>query len=439
MAKGRSFYTRGRKVQSVDRLILESQRAGVCLEVAGSPDGPEWVVGDRAFRNFGSCSYMGLERHPALLAEGARALERFGSNFSISRIYLQCPLYSTLEDALAEAMGRPVIVTPSTTMAHMAALPVLVGDRDLVLLDQFVHASVHMATDLVADVPIELVRHNRVDLLEERLKEAGNSYDKVWYACDGVYSMLGDFAPFAELSNLLARYPKLHLYVDDAHSMSCFGLHGRGAALTELRHLERVVVAMSLSKAFGASGGLLAFPSAELRDRVRRCGGPLMFSGPLPPAALGSAVASAELHLSPEFAWMQAELHERIAYARRLIGQTELVLATDSATPIFMLHYDSVPAARAMVRKLRERGFFVCISTFPAVPLNKPSIRFTVSRHNSFDDIRDLVDALGTAGAHSSSEVSLLELDPPDLLAPQATSDIVELAASPRKSLGSSA
>ena len=35
-----------------------------------------------------------------------------------------------------------------------------------------------------------------------------------------------------------------------------------------------------------------------------------------------------------------------------------------------------------------------CVSTFPAVPMNKPSIRFTVSRHNSFADVRAMVEAL---------------------------------------------
>jgi 7-keto-8-aminopelargonate synthetase-like enzyme len=422
MAKTRSFYTRGRKVQSVDRLILESQRAGVALQVAGSGDGAEWIVDGEAFRNFGSCSYMGLEQHPSLLEGGALALKQFGSNFSISRIYLQCPLYSLLEDTLEEVMGRPVLVAPSTTMAHLAALPVLVGDRDLVLLDQFVHASVHMATDLIADVPIELVRHNRLDLLEERLKEVENSYDKVWYACDGIYSMLGDFAPFEELSELLERYPNFHLYVDDAHSMSCFGPHGRGAALACLRHLERVVVAVSLSKAFGASGGAIAFPNREMRDRVRRCGGPLIFSGPLAPAALGCALASAQLHLRPEFEAMQAALHERIIYARSLLANTELVIATDSATPIFMIHFDSVPAAQATVRGLRERGFFVCISTFPAVPLNKPSIRFTVSRHNGYEDIRDMVSALVDVTTQFATEAKTTR--------GAQTSDIVELGGS---------
>jgi len=394
MAKSRSFFTRGRRVESVHHLILDSERAGVIMQVAGSADGAEWIVEGQSYRNFGSCSYMGLERHPELLEGGRNALDRFGSNFAASRIYLQCPLYSELEETLEQVMGRPVLVTLSTTYAHLAALPVLVGDRDLVLLDQFVHASVHMATELVTDVPIEILRHNRMDLLEERLRQAGESHERIWYACDGVYSMLGDFAPFDELSDLLERYPRLHLYVDDAHAMSAFGKFGRGAALDSLRQLDRVVVAVSLSKAFGASGGALALPNVEWRDRVRRCGGPMVFSGPLAPASLGCGLASARLHLTQEFADMQGELWERIAYARSLLAETELVLATASPTPIFMLHYESVPRAQAVVQALRERGFFVCVSTFPAVPMNKPSIRFTMSRHNRFEDIRALVDAL---------------------------------------------
>jgi 7-keto-8-aminopelargonate synthetase-like enzyme len=198
----------------------------------------------------------------------------------------------------------------------------------------------------------------------------------------------------SELASLLGRYPKLHIYADDAHSISWAGRHGRGAVLSALGEFDRVVVAMSLNKAFGAVGGALAFSSRELRDRVRRCGGPLIFSGPISPGGLGSAVASAKLHLSSQFAELQADLAERVAFARSAIGDTGIELATESDTPILMVHFDSVPAAQAAVRGMRERGFFVCLSTFPAVPVNKPSLRCTISRHNSFADIRELVDGL---------------------------------------------
>jgi 7-keto-8-aminopelargonate synthetase-like enzyme len=256
-----------------------------------------------------------------------------------------------------------------------------------------------MATDLIADVPIELVRHNRLDLLEERLASTDAQYERVWYICDGVYSMLGDFAPFAELGALLARYPKLHLYIDDAHAMSWMGQHGRGAAMHHLGASDRVTVAVSLSKAFGASGGALAFPSAALRERVRNCGGPMIFSGPIPPAALGAAAASAELHLSSAFSAMQDELRERMAFARAALAGHGLSTATDAETPIFMIHYDSGAQAAAVIRALRDRGFFCCPSTFPAVPMNKPSIRFTVSRHNELPEIAALVDNLATVSA----------------------------------------
>ena len=394
MAKTRSFFPRGRKVRTTHRIVSDLERGGLIMQCAGSADGAEWVVDGSPLRNFGSCSYMGLERHPDLLDGAADALREFGANFSISRAYLECPLYRSLEAALERIMQRYVVVTPSTTMAHLAALPVLVGDNDLVIVDQFAHASIHMATDLIADVPIERILHSRVDLLERQLLEAENQYERVWYLCDGVYSMLGDFAPFEELAKLLRRYPRLNLYVDDAHAMSWTGRHGRGAALTKLGDSDRVFVAVSLSKAFGATGGALALPTREHRDLVRRCGGPLIFSGPIPPAGLGAALASAELHLRPDFEGMQDELRERMQVARSALNEARILLATDAETPIFMIHYDSAQVAQAVVAALRARGFFSCVSTFPAVPLNKPSIRFTVSRHNPIADVRAMVEAL---------------------------------------------
>jgi 7-keto-8-aminopelargonate synthetase-like enzyme len=105
-------------------------------------------------------------------------------------------------------------------------------------------------------------------------------------------------------------------------------------------------------------------------------------------------LASAELHLSPQFASMQAELRERMQFARRALAEHGLCMATDAETPIFMMHYDSAPAATAVVSALRERGFYCCVSTFPAVPLNKPSLRFTVSRHNSFEDLEAFIQNL---------------------------------------------
>ncbi|HYQ17553.1 MAG TPA: aminotransferase class I/II-fold pyridoxal phosphate-dependent enzyme [Polyangiaceae bacterium] len=389
-----SKLTRERKNKTVNRILEELRSNGLICNRAESANGPKCTIGGKALSNFGSCSYMGLEAHPSLRAGAAAALEEYGTQFHFSRAYLESPLYGELEAALDEITGRPTLVAASTTLAHMAALPVLINDNDVVLIDQFAHASLHLATDLLKDTVVERVRHNRIDLLEDKIKQHTKPGQIIWYVCDGVYSMLGDFAPFKELGELLERYPQLHLYIDDAHAVSWTGQHGRGAALTALGHSERVVVALSLNKAFSGAGGALALPNAAMQRRIRHCGGTMVFSGPIQPPMLGAAVASAKLHLDPGFGALQAELAERIRAAREAITRFGLPVATQDWTPICMVQFDAADRARRCVTEMMRRGFYCCISVFPAVPMDRPSVRFTLSRHNDVREVARFVETL---------------------------------------------
>jgi 7-keto-8-aminopelargonate synthetase-like enzyme len=290
--------------------------------------------------------------------------------------------------------GRPVVVAASTSLAHMAALPVLIRDSDHIIIDQFAHASLHSAVKLVPGVPLEILRHNRMDQLDALLTRLRDHRGDVWYLADGLYSMLGDLAPWDELKQLLARHPKLRLYIDDAHATSCYGEHGRGLALQHFGHDERVVVALSLNKAFSAAGGIVALPTRAAAARIRRCGGPMLFSGPIQPPMLGAAVGSARLHTSAEFPRLQAELHERIDVCVAAVRGRNLNLATVERTPIFQAECDSPRIVFAALDLLLQGGFLCCICTFPAVPMNRPGLRFTISRHNEPADIGRFVAAL---------------------------------------------
>lgn len=386
--------TRERKNQTVNRILEEARQQGLICNRAESANGPKCTIRGKSLSNFGSCSYMALEAYPALRAGAAAALEQYGTQFHFSRAYLESPLYGELEDALDVITGRPTLVAASTTLAHLSALPVLIKDDDVVLIDQFAHASLHMATELLKGTLVERVRHNRMDVLEDKLREHTRAGQAIWYICDGVYSMLGDFAPFQALSQLLERYPQLHLYIDDAHAVSWTGKHGRGAALTQLGHSERVVVALSLNKAFSGAGGALALPSEALRRRLRHCGGTMVFSGPIQPPMLGASVASAKLHLEPSFEAMQLELLERINIARAAIVRQRVPVATEDRTPICMVQFDSAERARRAVADIIARGYYCCYSAFPAVPIDRPSLRFTVSRHNDLAEVSRFVETL---------------------------------------------
>ncbi len=397
MVDRRYRFSPSRMVDTADRFVSDAQEKGVIMKRGLNYKGSSVEVDGRELRNFGSCGYMGLEIRPELKRGAAEAAERYGTQLPYSRAYLEHPLYQELETSLRVMTGRPVLVAPSTTLGHFAALPVLVRDGDAVLMDQFAHASLHAATALLRDTPLELIRHQRLDQLEARLRALAPTQRNIWYVCDGIYSMRGDFAPFDELKALLDRYPQLHLYIDDAHATSWFGIAGRGAALMALGGHERVVVALSLNKAFSAAGGALFLPSEDLVGRIRRCGGPMLFSGPIQPPMLGAGVASARLHLEPSFVNLQAELKLRIQYAGAAVDRAGIPRASRDETPIFMLPCDSSNIALDVVRRVRERGFYTCPCLFPAVPVNQPAVRYTITRHNSLNDIDDFVVALAAS------------------------------------------
>jgi len=64
--------SRARMIRTVERLVGEAAGLGLVMNQAGSANGAECIVNGVELKNFGSCSYMGIERHPHLLA-GAQA------------------------------------------------------------------------------------------------------------------------------------------------------------------------------------------------------------------------------------------------------------------------------------------------------------------------------------------------------------------------------
>jgi 7-keto-8-aminopelargonate synthetase-like enzyme len=223
---------------------------------------------------------------------------------------------------------------------------------------------------------------------------------------DGLYSMRGDFAPYAGLGELLVRHPQLHLYVDDAHATSCFGARGRGLALEALPDDPRVIVTLSLNKAFSAAGGAIVVSDAATKESIRLSGPTMSFSGPIQAPMLGAAVASAKLHLQPELAAFQDELLQKVLLAREVAAELGIHLIADDVTPIFMLPYEAAPQARAAVRAFWNEGFYVCPVTYPAVPISHPGVRFTICRTNSADDIRAFMTVARRLQAPRSVRVS---------------------------------
>jgi 7-keto-8-aminopelargonate synthetase-like enzyme len=364
-------------------------------------DGRTVTVYGRRLVNFGSCSYLGLETHPELVAGVTEAVQRYGSQFSSSRGYLSSPGYAAAESDLARLFGRPTLITPSTTMGHIAALPVLLGSRDVLILDHQAHSSVQTAAKLVRaqGTAVELLPHNNVERLEKRVQELSRTHRRIWYAADGLYSMYADHAPIEALSRLADRYEQLWLYLDDAHSVSWTGRFGRGYALDRLgtAALARTVVAASLNKSFAAAGGAVTFPDDAMRQKVFTVGAPLIFSGPVQPPMLGAVAASVRLHLTDAVADRRTRLMRLIDLFNGLANERGLPLVSLSRAPIRCVGVGTPAVAYRLTGLLREEGYFIDTATYPAVPAKRSGARITLTAHHTEQDVAGLVDAIATA------------------------------------------
>lgn len=370
-----------------------AEEAGALMQTADKTpyEGRHVHLHGKALLNFGSCSYLALELRDELKQGAIDAISRYGTQFPFPRAMLQNPLYQELDDALKSMTGGFPVIAASTSLGHISALPVLVEPKDAVLIDMMAHASVHTAASLLRGVPVTQLHHSDLQSLEDHLKVLSAQHRRVWYLLDGLYSMRGDFAPIDELCALMERYPALHLYIDDAHSTTWTGTHGRGYALERIKDRSRVVVALSLNKAFAAGGGALIFPTQQQANMVRRSGGPMVFSGAVQPALLGAAVASARIHLSPELPALQARLMSRLELTVQLAHEFGVPLGVESLNPVFFLRSGSTRTCFSLVNSLRARGACVCAAMFPIVPRGHAGARFTLTLHNTPEDIRTLM------------------------------------------------
>jgi 7-keto-8-aminopelargonate synthetase and related enzymes len=386
-------------LNTVHEVFTDAKNAGVLHLYAGgaSFSGRTIEVEGKELYHFGTTGYLGLEQDPRLKKAAKEAIDSYGTQFPLSKSYISNPLYEELENSISEMYGYPIVITKNSTLGHLGVIPSAVDDEDVIILDHQVHWSVQNAAKMLKtrSVPIEMIRHNQLEMLEDKVKKYQHSKGRIWYMADGIYSMYGDYAPVKELMGLAKKYPQLHFYFDDVHGMSWVGRNGTGYVLDQLGELpENVLLFGTLSKTFGASGAVLACSNASMYDKIKTFGGPLTFSAQLEPASVAAAMASAQIHLSPEICGLQQELRERIDYFNDCLSITELPLIDRNESPVFYIGTGMPKTGYNFVNRLMGEGFFVNLGIFPAVPVKNTGVRITISRHNQKEEIKALVEAM---------------------------------------------
>src|SRR5690606_10991474 len=213
-----------RKLQSLERRHL--RRALVVTE----PRSPSRVHRDgRELISFSSNDYLGLSRHPEVVAASIEATRRYGAGAGASRLVTgNHPPYEELEQRLAELKGsEQAVVFGSGYLTNIGTLPVLAGARDLILIDELCHSCLGTGAQLSGARVLQFP-HNDSEGAATLLATHRQAYRHCLIVTDGVFSMEGDLAPLPQLAELAERYD-CWLMTDDAHALGVVG-GGRGSS-----------------------------------------------------------------------------------------------------------------------------------------------------------------------------------------------------------------
>jgi 7-keto-8-aminopelargonate synthetase-like enzyme len=363
-------------------MVVDAAGPGRTIEVEG-----------RRVTNFGSDSFLGLDRDPRVQRAVTDGVLRWGTHNGSSRAFASVRSNIDAEEKLAAWLGtESTLIYPSVTLANLGAIPGLVGKRDFIAFDEFAHNSMQEGIKIARanGTAAARFRHNDPADLAQVL-QAAKPYSFALVCIDGVYSMGGDMPPLRELADV-AKANDAILYVDDAHGTGVLGEHGRGTVLAALGSYDNTLVVGSLSKAFSCFGGFIGCSAAmQLQLKIRS--NSYVFGGPVPPPYLDAVCTVVDVLQSPEYTRLRATLDRNL---RRLsAGAAALGLTViGGETPIISILVGDEGDTLRAGRFLFDRGYYVQSVLFPAVPYRAGVLRIQVNANHTAAELTGLLEAL---------------------------------------------
>jgi 8-amino-7-oxononanoate synthase len=302
------------------------------------------------------------------------------------------PEHERLEEEAARFFGtKRALLFGSGYAANTALLSTLPQRGDLVVYDQYVHASSHDGMKL-GRASVASFAHNDVDSADDAIRtwRQGGGTGTPWIVIESLYSMEGDRAPLADLKTLAERCGAF-LIIDEAHATGVFGPDGRGLA-AELEGSDHVLVLHTGGKALGVSGAIVTGPSI-LCDFLINRGRPFIFATAPPPLVATALCESlAILREEPE---RRTRLASLAAHARQAIRK-QLGLPTPHSQILPVIIGESDPAMR-IAEMIQTAGFDVRAIRPPTVPAGTARLRISITLHLDESSIDALIYAMREA------------------------------------------
>ena len=370
--------------------------------VIDSPQGIQLNIDGRSILNFCSNDYLGLANHPDVINAFKSGVDQYGvGSGSAHLICGHSSAHHALEEELADFTGRERALLFSTGyMANMGVISALLDKHDAVFEDRLNHASL-LDGGLMSGARFKRYHHADIHHLKSHLNTAsGNKL----IVTDGVFSMDGDFAPLADLSEV-AKAHDAWLMVDDAHGFGVLGAKGAGLAeCVGLSQTDLPILMGTLGKGFGTFGAFIA-GSDELVETLIQKARTYIFTTALPAAVAEATRASLKRVIADD--WRREHLKQLALRFRTGAQQLGLALVnpvsanthleTERLSAIQPIIIGESQRAVAISEQLLKAGFLVSAIRPPTVPKGSARLRVTFSALHQEQQIDQLLDAVNTA------------------------------------------
>jgi 7-keto-8-aminopelargonate synthetase-like enzyme len=346
-------------------------------------DGPHQVI------NMASYAYLGLVKHPRIVAAATEALALFGMGSCGSPILSgKSVRHRELEQRLCELTGREaVLLFNSGFGGAFGSTAGLLRKGDVAVMDERAHLSL-MDGAKVVGARIVFFAHNDGRSLDEAL--SANKGKRRLVVVEGIYSMDGDMAELPRLLEVTEAHG-VGIFIDEAHSMLCCGPNG-GGVVEHFGVRSRIGVQYgTFSKGFSSCGGFTA-SSRDVIEYLKFYANPYGFSCALPPATVAGLCMA--LDVMKEEPWRRERLWENAGYFRTQLESMGVNTGQSNSYVVPIVVGEDRALLYELGHALRKRGLFVSPVDYPSVALDQVRFRASITAAHTREDIDQALQIL---------------------------------------------
>jgi glycine C-acetyltransferase len=330
--------------------------------------------------NFASYNYLGLSYRPEVKAAIKEAAEIYGGGASGSPILSgTTELHRKLAEEVADFKEKEAaLIFPTGYSANVGTIAGLMRSGDLVVADQYAHASI-VDGMILSKATSRFFRHNRVDDLERKLS---GFQGKKLVVIEGVYSMDGDTPPLADIVEVCRKHGA-RLMIDEAHSAFVYGENGRGVVEDQGFEDEVDIHLGTFSKSLGGQGGYIA-GSHQLVNYLRGFSRSRFFSCALSPVVVAGLRQALELARSEP--GLREKLWHNVAFMQQRLAEGGVPIGDSTSQVIPIMVRDDARIFQIGEEIFRE-GVFINPVKYPAVGKHKSRFRMSISAAHTEDEL----------------------------------------------------